>query len=174
MGDPQQSSIELLKEPIQENGQPTTKLCWRWIKYKSNNGDKKVEYTIPDKVMDTLEAASIDSQLSSSPMGDANDNDAPVKKVLYNDSETRLIGKYMTDKNNPLKARMRALFVLRNIATPVALEVMNEGFADDSVIMKHEIAYCMGQTQLTEAIPYLKKVLQNLNEHQIVRHESGK
>lgn len=46
------------------------------------------------------------------------------------------------------------------------------GFADDSALLKHELAYCLGQMKLTTALPTLESVLRNPNEDPMVRHEA--
>jgi deoxyhypusine monooxygenase len=45
------------------------------------------------------------------------------------------------------------------------------GFADQSALLKHELAYCLGQMKLVSALPVLQTVLENLNEDPMVRHE---
>lgn len=44
-------------------------------------------------------------------------------------------------------------------------------FADDSELLKHELAYCLGQIGNPRANPTLEKVLEDLNEAEMVRHE---
>lgn len=46
-----------------------------------------------------------------------------------------------------------------------------KGFCDDSELLKHEIAYVLGQTQNKKAVIPLEKVLKNESEQVIVRHE---
>jgi deoxyhypusine monooxygenase len=43
----------------------------------------------------------------------------------------------------------------------------------DSNLLKHEIAYCMGQMQSTYAVPFLTSILENKDENTMVRHEAG-
>jgi len=45
--------------------------------------------------------------------------------------------------------------------------------SEDSALLKHELAYCIGQMQLAEAIPFLSEVLENEKENVMVRHEAG-
>lgn len=45
------------------------------------------------------------------------------------------------------------------------------GFADQSALLKHELAYCLGQMKLVSALPVLQAVLENLDEDPMVRHE---
>lgn len=84
------------------------------------------------------------------------------------------IGKVLNNNTRPLKERFRALFCLRNIGGEVALESIEECFQDDSALLKHELAYCLGQMQDKRAIPILTSVLQNADEEPMVRHEAGK
>lgn len=79
----------------------------------------------------------------------------------------------LTDTSKPMGIRFRALFTLRNIASDEAIDALNSGFQDSSALLKHELAYVMGQMQNPHAIPYLTKVLENPEEDCMVRHEAG-
>jgi len=83
------------------------------------------------------------------------------------------IGEYLRNEGNPLKGRFRALFTLRNINTPEAISQIGLCFSDPSALLKHELAYCLGQMQSVEAIPILASVLGQMEEHPMVRHEAG-
>lgn len=45
------------------------------------------------------------------------------------------------------------------------------GFTDQSALLKHELAYCLGQMGLASALPVLESVLESLDEDPMVRHE---
>jgi hypothetical protein len=47
------------------------------------------------------------------------------------------------------------------------------GFADDSALLKHECAYCLGQMQDDRALPVLTRVLEDSQQDVMVRHEAG-
>lgn len=84
------------------------------------------------------------------------------------------IGSVLNDPKQPLKARFRALYTLRNIADDNAVELMGKAFADSSPLLKHEVAYCLGQTLNPRAIPIATKVINDIkNQEAIVRHEAG-
>ncbi|KAL1494197.1 hypothetical protein ABEB36_009831 [Hypothenemus hampei] len=89
------------------------------------------------------------------------------------ENQIRNIGEVLNNPNRPLKERFRALFTLRNIGGPVAIKCIETCFNDDSALLKHELAYCLGQMQDTIANPILVKVLKNVNEHPMVRHEAA-
>jgi len=48
---------------------------------------------------------------------------------------------------------------------------VNEAFNDPSALLKHELAYCLGQIKKTVALPTLESVLRNKSEDPMVRHE---
>jgi HEAT repeat protein len=45
------------------------------------------------------------------------------------------------------------------------------GFRDSSVLLKHELAYCLGQMKMTSALPALERTLRDTSEDPMVRHE---
>lgn len=84
------------------------------------------------------------------------------------------IGKVLNDPKRPMKERFRALFTLRNLGGETAIKCISECFQDESVLLKHELAYCLGQMQDKNAIPILRSVLEDKTQDPIVRHEAGK
>uniref|UniRef100_A0A8C0F199 Deoxyhypusine hydroxylase n=1 Tax=Bubo bubo TaxID=30461 RepID=A0A8C0F199_BUBBB len=46
-------------------------------------------------------------------------------------------------------------------------------FGDGSALLKHELAYCLGQMQDEAAIPVLIRVLEDTSQEPMVRHEAG-
>lgn len=84
------------------------------------------------------------------------------------------IGKILCCTDNPLKQRFRALFTLRNLGGEAAIDCMAECFSDTSALLKHELAYCLGQMGDKYAIPVLIRLLEDSTEYSIVRHEAGK
>ena len=83
------------------------------------------------------------------------------------------VGKELRDVSRPLKDRFRALFTLKNINTNKCIEEIAKGFSGTSALLKHELAYCLGQMQNTAAIPILIDVLEDEQQETIVRHEAG-
>lgn len=83
------------------------------------------------------------------------------------------VGTVLKDANNSLAERFRALFTLRSIGTPQAIDQICACFSDPSALLKHELAYCLGQIQGTRALPTLVRVLEDRGEDAMVRHEAG-
>ncbi|XP_064607452.1 deoxyhypusine hydroxylase-like [Liolophura sinensis] len=83
------------------------------------------------------------------------------------------IGQQLLDTTKPLNDRFRALFTLRNLGGEMAIDFISRCFTDPSALLKHELAYCLGQMQDVYAIPTLKKVLQDESQEAMVRHEAG-
>ncbi|KAK5969261.1 Deoxyhypusine hydroxylase, partial [Trichostrongylus colubriformis] len=82
-------------------------------------------------------------------------------------------GAVLNDTSRPLKARFRALFVLRNIGCDLSVKWIAKCLHDDSALLKHELAYCLGQMQNKTAVPILVNVLKDSKQDPIVRHEAG-
>ncbi|KAL1456643.1 hypothetical protein WDU94_001357 [Cyamophila willieti] len=89
------------------------------------------------------------------------------------DEKTLLIGKVLKDSTKPLKERFRALFTLKNIGGKTAINCISEAFADESALLKHELAYCLGQMKDVDANEILSKVLEDKNQEPMVRHEAA-
>ncbi|CAG0890001.1 unnamed protein product [Darwinula stevensoni] len=79
----------------------------------------------------------------------------------------------LQDKHEPLKDRFRALFTLRNIGGAKAIDAISSCFCDPSALLKHELAYVLGQIQDPRAIPVLNQVLSDSSQEPMVRHEAG-
>ncbi len=77
------------------------------------------------------------------------------------------------DENERMFQRMRALFALRNIGGGDAIEALAAAFSSDSALLKHEIAYVMGQMQDSRAVPHLIDRLRDMDEDVMVRHEAA-
>ncbi|KAF5315486.1 hypothetical protein D9619_007222 [Psilocybe cf. subviscida] len=72
-----------------------------------------------------------------------------------------------------LHARFRALFTLKSLKSEDAVKIIARGFSDESALLKHELAYCLGQIKKTSALPALESVLRDVSEDPMVRHEAA-
>ncbi|KAL7789083.1 armadillo-type protein [Trichoderma ceciliae] len=85
----------------------------------------------------------------------------------------------LCSEDTPLPVRFRALFSLKHVAKTdaesalAAIEAIAAAFASPSALLKHELAYCLGQTGNEAAIPPLREVLSDLNEDPMCRHEAA-
>ncbi len=81
----------------------------------------------------------------------------------------------------PLSRRFRALFSLKHSAsldpptedTVPAIQAIAAAFTSPSALLKHELAYCLGQTKNEGSIPFLRARLEDENEDTICRHEAA-
>ncbi|XP_005183746.1 deoxyhypusine hydroxylase [Musca domestica] len=92
---------------------------------------------------------------------------------MVTQEQIRNIGSVLNNKERPLKERFRALFTLKNLGGELAIEEISRGFADDSALLKHELAYCLGQMQDSKALGVLTKVLEDTSQEPMVRHEAA-
>ena len=81
--------------------------------------------------------------------------------------------KQLCDEEQPMFQRMRAVFALRNQRTDEACLALCRGFSSKSALLRHEIAYVLGQMQNPVALPTLVERLEDSNEHVMVRHEAA-
>ncbi|KAG8454563.1 hypothetical protein GDO86_000979 [Hymenochirus boettgeri] len=88
-------------------------------------------------------------------------------------NEIGSVGKVLLDPERPLPVRFRALFTLRNLGGSEAVDYICRAFEDDSALLKHELAYCLGQMRNRRALPVLIKVLCDRQQEPMVRHEAG-
>jgi len=93
--------------------------------------------------------------------------------LVVTDDAIIKIGNTLCDVDKPLKDRFRALFTLKNIGTETCIKQIGRCFTDKSSLLKHELAYCLGQMRNVCAIPILNDVLEDSTEEVIVRHEAG-
>ena len=83
------------------------------------------------------------------------------------------VGAILNDCESSLASRFRALFALRGLGTSDAVSQICNCFSDSSSLLKHELAYCLGQIQSPLALNKLVGVIQDENEDPMVRHEAG-
>lgn len=86
----------------------------------------------------------------------------------------------LCSETTPLPVRFRALFSLKHVArnstgaeAQAAIQAIAAAFRSPSALLKHEVAYCLGQTDKLEAVPPLRAVLRNLQEDPMCRHEAA-
>ncbi|KAI1394078.1 deoxyhypusine hydroxylase [Hypoxylon trugodes] len=106
----------------------------------------------------------------------------PAPPMPNSDSEQTVddLEKTLMDVNQPLFLRYRAMFALRDLASPPdlptavpAVLALAKGFADPSALFRHEIAFVFGQLSHPASIPALTSALSNLEEASMVRHEAA-
>ncbi|TMS20175.1 Deoxyhypusine hydroxylase [Larimichthys crocea] len=87
--------------------------------------------------------------------------------------QVEAVGQVLVDTGHDLARRFRALFTLKNLGGAEAIEWISKAFTDESALLKHELAYCLGQMQDRRAIPALTAVLKDTQQEPMVRHEAG-
>jgi len=88
--------------------------------------------------------------------------------------DTQQLCDLLGNDNIPVAQRMRMLWYLRAMDDKErAITVLSSGLKSESVLLKHELAYVMGQLKDKRAIPILNQVLGDVQEDSMVRHEAG-
>ena len=88
-------------------------------------------------------------------------------------SEVSQLRTTLCDEKERMFQRMRALFALRNKGGNDAVDALCAAFSSESALLKHEIAYVLGQMQNQHAVPILIDRLSDQNEDLMVRHEAA-
>lgn len=88
--------------------------------------------------------------------------------------------KALLDTKLPLFQRYRAMFALRDLASPPdlptaqkAVEGLAKGLQDPSALFRHEVAFVFGQLSHPASIPCLTATLCDQTESGMVRHEAA-
>ena len=89
------------------------------------------------------------------------------------DADVSLLRETLCDEDGRMFMRMRALFALRNLGGPESIDALARGFESKSALLKHEIAYVMGQMQESHAVQHLIDRLSDPEEDLMVRHEAA-
>src|SRR4051812_15227903 len=92
---------------------------------------------------------------------------------MVNNDILQSAGISLANPSLPLKQRFRALFALKNLGGEAAVDLIAKNFSDPSALLKHELAYCLGQIRDKNAVPILLDVLRDSRQEPIVRHEAG-
>ena len=79
----------------------------------------------------------------------------------------------LSNEDEKMFQRMRALFALRNIGGKESVDALAAAYESKSALLKHEIAYVMGQMQDPHAVPHLIERLEDAEEDVMVRHEAA-
>ncbi|EGS21375.1 uncharacterized protein CTHT_0032300 [Thermochaetoides thermophila DSM 1495] len=105
---------------------------------------------------------------------------APPMPLGEGERTVEELGKTLMDTSLPLFKRYRAMFALRDLASPPdlptavpAIQELAKGLSDKSALFRHEIAFVFGQLAHPASIPALTATLSNPNEAGMVRHEAA-
>ena len=105
----------------------------------------------------------------------------PDASVATSDTSIDFLRTTLISESTPLARRFRALFGLKHLAcldppTPqsaAAIDGIAAAFGTPSSLLKHELAYCLGQTRNLASSPFLRDRLQDRHEEAICRHEAA-
>jgi len=102
---------------------------------------------------------------------DSNNNNDDIK----GDTNTNHISSIAYHRRGDLIERYRAMFSLRNRGGEESVKQLCRALVDDtsSPLLRHEVAFVLGQLQHRSSIPALEESLSRLDEHAMVRHESA-
>ncbi|CAN6935266.1 unnamed protein product, partial [Brassica oleracea] len=88
-------------------------------------------------------------------------------------SSVHQLRQILMDETKGMYERYAALFALRNHGGEDAVSAIVDSLSADSALLRHEVAYVLGQLQNKAALDTLSKILRDVNEHPMVRHEAA-
>ncbi|KAF2302491.1 hypothetical protein P3X46_015349 [Hevea brasiliensis] len=88
-------------------------------------------------------------------------------------SSVDMLREGLLDEEKGMYERYAALFALRNHGGEEAVSAIVESLRTKSALLKHEVAYVLGQLQNKAASAALSRILKDVNEHPMVRHEAA-
>lgn len=94
----------------------------------------------------------------------------------YESKDLNVLKTLFADQKTPLFDRYRAMFALRDIGSPEAVEILCQEMAAQHVgqaLFRHELAFVLGQLHNPDAVQALIDTLSNPEQHHVVRHESA-
>lgn len=100
---------------------------------------------------------------------------------MAEDKTISTLRQVLTNESEPLARRFRALFSLKHLAclqpptgqTVPAIRAIAAAFASPSALLKHELAYCLGQSRNPESVTHLQRVVRDVDEDCMCRHEAA-
>ncbi|KAL5561850.1 hypothetical protein UlMin_031597 [Ulmus minor] len=88
-------------------------------------------------------------------------------------SSVHQLREILLDEEKGMYERYGALFALRNNGGDEAVTAIIDSLGSKSALLKHEVAYVLGQLQNKAASVALSNILKDVNEHAMVRHEAA-
>ncbi|XP_004508589.1 deoxyhypusine hydroxylase [Cicer arietinum] len=88
-------------------------------------------------------------------------------------SSVNQLRELLLDEEKGMYERYAALFALRNDGGNDAVAAIIDSLGSKSALLKHEVAYVLGQLQDKAASAALSNILRDVNEHPMVRHEAA-
>ncbi|KAJ0246702.1 Deoxyhypusine hydroxylase [Hirschfeldia incana] len=88
-------------------------------------------------------------------------------------SSVHQLRQILMDETKGMYERYAALFALRNHGGEEAVSAIVDSLSANSALLRHEVAYVLGQLQNKAALATLSKILRDVNEHPMVRHEAA-
>ncbi|KAI6099543.1 Deoxyhypusine hydroxylase [Pisolithus croceorrhizus] len=164
------SSIPILKEYLTDRNRSVRETCEIALaKIEWDNSEEGKRHVVEKQTTGVIPCyTSVDPAPPSSKLLSG----APRSEDL-DDATIHTLKSTLLNTGLPLFERYRAMFALRNIGTPAAVDALAAGFSDDSALFKHEIAFVFGQLLSPHAVPALLKVLRDTSESDMVRHEAA-
>mmetsp|Transcript_11422 Transcript_11422/g.28020 ORF Transcript_11422/g.28020 Transcript_11422/m.28020 type:complete len:319 (+) Transcript_11422:235-1191(+) len=88
------------------------------------------------------------------------------------EAKVQVLKERLLDRSQPLAKRMRVVCSLRSVKGQGTVEALASCLDDESALLRHEVAYALGQKEETSAVSVLIKTLRHDGDS-MVRHEAA-
>ncbi|EZA50929.1 Deoxyhypusine hydroxylase [Ooceraea biroi] len=174
IGDP--SVIPLLKKYRDDPSPEVAETCElaldriNWLRCnKRRDFPNKYSTVDPAPPMDRLEVIERMREMESTGKMEKTRKQMGKMKVITND--VCFLKTILLDENDSLFNRYKAMFLLRDMDTQKSVQALTKGLKAGSALLRHEVAFVLGQLQNKSTISALRASLENTEEHEMVRHE---
>ncbi|KAK1347189.1 hypothetical protein LUQ84_003376 [Hamiltosporidium tvaerminnensis] len=159
------NDIDFLKSFLKDISIPVRETCYLAIKKIENHhkSENKINFEKSENFLKNYNLSDSSIQFDKIELSEFDSCD-PAYPLIIDDNFLEFI--YL--KHSDIYLRYGAMFSLRNKKN---ISILVKGFKDNSALFRHEVAFVLGQLKMKESILYLKEVLDNENEHDMVRHE---
>lgn len=106
-------------------------------------------------------------------INEGSETESKLSSTSYSGPPPPALRACLLDLAEPIAKRTHAAFYLRTLATPEAVAIVLEALQQkkDSSLMRHELAYILGQMGSITACSALANILQDEGDDVLVRHE---
>lgn len=143
------------------------------IEGNKNQKAENIEKNISKIIQNEIEETASTEHSNEDELSQFNSRDPAIP--LFKEFNTQNLKKAIEilESDPCLYQKYKAMFFLRDNDCLEAKDALIRAYEQKSALLKHELAFIMGQMRLIEAVQALYKVMSDKNEHGMVRHEAA-
>ena len=121
-----------------------------------------------------IETAQTAGETSTHAQSQFNTVDPTLVSYAMQERDVDELERIVLNESLSMHDRYEAIFAIRNKGGKVAVDLLTKCLVSSkSALLKHEVAFVLGQLQNEQATEILVKILRDKSEHAMVRHEAA-